>query len=287
MLFEAAIAMDRGEPDVAAALLMGATGLLESAITHNILAQAYTLPERYPHSSPEALAPGPRRALLLNRLAAFDADLYCLQEVEADAFSAIAARLGPDFQGLLAQKRGKPDGCALFLRRDAFTLQHHETLHYRDVDPGYDHLALLARVQHQHLTLTIVSTHLRWQPRSTPPASHQGRLQLMELLDHLDHLDQDGNGAALIAGDMNTLSDGPVIRAALDRGSRLSCRGQRPWDTVNIDGRRRKLDYLLYSPDHLHPTPAPLPRLQRDTPMPSHSEPSDHLPIAVRYTRLH
>jgi len=255
-----------------------------TAVTYNILAQAYTLPDRYPLSPPETLQPSHRRPLLLDRVAALDADLYCLQEVEPDTFDAIVDRLGPAYHPLYTQKHNKPDGAALFLRRAAFTLTHHETLHYRDVDPGYDHLALIARARHtaSALELTVASTHLRWQRRGTPPETHQGRLQLLQLLDHIAGLHPDT--PALIAGDLNALSDGPVIRAALDRGLRLSCRSQRPWDTVNIDGRRRKLDYLLYSPERLQPAPGTLPKLQRDTPMPSHTEPSDHLPVFVRYT---
>ena len=100
---------------------------------------------------------------------------------------------------------------------------------------------------------------------------------MLELLDHL------GPGPLIVAGDLNSLSEGPAVRAALARGLRLACRRQRPWDTCNIGGRRRKLDYLLYRPAHLDPTPAPRPRLRRDDPLPSLTQPSDHLPVAVSF----
>lgn len=248
-----------------------------SALTWNILAQAYTLPERYPLSPPASLQAGPRRRLLLERLRAIDADLLCLQEVEPDSFADIQALLGGAYVSRFAQKRGKPDGCALFLRRGCFGDASFEELHYRAVDPGYDHLALIATTRFNAKPVQIVSTHLRWQTRETPLDQHQGRLQMLELLARV-------KGPCLIAGDFNALSDGPVLQAAMDAGLRLSCRTQRPWDTVNIDGRCRKLDYLLHSADFL-PTPGVLPRLRRDTPLPSLTEPSDHLALRVDFRR--
>jgi hypothetical protein len=62
-----------------------------------------------------------------------------------------------------------------------------------------------------------------------------------------------------------------------------SCRSQRPWDTCNINGRCRKIDYLLYSEGRLEPKPGTLPQLTRTTPLPSLTEPSDHLPLAVEF----
>jgi mRNA deadenylase 3'-5' endonuclease subunit Ccr4 len=245
------------------------------ALTWNILAQAYTLPKRYPLSPPEALEPGPRRALLLARLKAIDADVLCLQEVEGDSYAAICHLLGPGFHGAFAQKRGKPDGSALFLRKTLFPTARFETLHFAVSDPGYDHLALIAHTQHQGAALNIASTHLRWQRRDTPLDRNQGRAQMLELLQKL-------KGPRIVCGDLNALSESVVIQAATDSGLRLSCRTQRPWDTVNIDGKCRKLDYLLCSAE-FSPRPGTLPRLRRDTPMPSLSEPSDHLPVTVDF----
>ena len=133
--------------------------------------------------------------------------------------------------------------------------------------------------------LGIVSTHLRWQPQRTAREDHLGRLQLLEILARIDRIAQapDAPEAWIVAGDFNALSESVVLQAAFERGLRISCRQQRPWDTVNIDGKRRKLDYLLYEPRHLAPDPGELPQLQRDTPMPSDRFPSDHLPVRVEY----
>ncbi|MEO0600844.1 MAG: endonuclease/exonuclease/phosphatase family protein [Myxococcota bacterium] len=250
-----------------------------SVVTWNVLAQAYVKPERYPSSPPDALAAEPRRQRLVEQLSALDADLYCLQEVEPETFEAFVVAL-PGHAGHFVPKRGRPDGSALLYRTEALTLHETHDLHYEAIEPGYDHVAAIGRFEHQGRRFGAASTHLRWQRRDTPRASHLGRLQLLELLDVV----AEHRGDWIVAGDFNALSESVVVQAALERGFRLSCRTQRPWDTVNIDGRRRKLDYLLYTPGGLVPHPGRLPQLERSTPMPSSCYPSDHLPVTVRYT---
>lgn len=253
-----------------------------SAATYNVLADAYVRPDRYPLSPPAALAPGPRRQLLLARIHGITAqglDLLCLQEVEASAHAAIAATLGDAWLGLYAARPRRPDGASLFVRRERFTLVDHDTLHYRS--PGSDdQLALIARLRLGPHALQIACTHLQWCRDDTPADAHTGRAQLLELIDHL------GTGSSaetLIAGDLNATSQSPVIQAARDRGLALGAATQRPWDTCNANRRPRKLDYLLHTAG-LTPRPRPLPRLQRDTPMPSLREPSDHLPLHIDFT---
>src|SRR5690606_39103337 len=104
------------------------------AVSYNILANAYVEPDRYPLSTAADLEPVARRSRLLASLRELDADLYCLQEVEADAHADIAAALGPAFESVVALRPNRPDGCASFWRRDRFALEGHEVLHYRASD---------------------------------------------------------------------------------------------------------------------------------------------------------
>ena len=252
-----------------------------SVVTWNILADAYIKTGRYDHVPPWALEPPRRRALLLQQIRELDCDLYCLQEVEPGAFSDIEAELSASHDGLYEQKRGKPDGSAIFFRRSALSLERHTSLHFRATEPGYDHLALVAFLRAKGgQRLALVSTHLRFS--SEPRERHLGAAQMSEILE-LRRRELPQWPCWLVCGDMNSTSDGPPIALAREAGLDLSCRSQRPWDTVNINGRRRKLDYLLMTPGALSPAPRPLPALQRDTPMPSGLYPSDHLPLAVDY----
>ncbi len=255
-----------------------------SALTYNVLAQAYVKPSRYRDVAPAALEATARRALLLRRITAIDADILCLQEVEPAVFEAVGTAL-PNHGGVFEQKRGRPEGSATFFRRERFTLEHSASLHYAACEPGYDHLALVTSLRDQSRpssTLAVANTHLRWQSERTAASSHLGALQLTELLTYLGgrYADQ----TWLIAGDLNAISQSPVLEHAQRAGLVLSARSLRPWDTALINGRRRKLDYLLHRPGTLEPTPRSLPGLSPDTPIPSLREPSDHLPLQVDFS---
>ncbi|MFV8751928.1 endonuclease/exonuclease/phosphatase family protein [Nannocystaceae bacterium ST9] len=252
-----------------------------SAATYNVLANAYVRPDRYRGCPPGSLEPGPRRRLLLDRIAALDVDLLCLQEVEPDAHEAIAARLGSAYAGVYAQRRARPDGASLFVRRSCLSLERHEVLHYRTHAERDDQLALLGQLRLGDRRLLVASTHLQWCADTTPPDQHLGRGQMIELLDHLA---REGSGATwILAGDLNAVSQSSVVEVALARGLVLGAKTQRPWDTCNANGRPRKLDYLLVSAGQLDARPGVLPTLRRDTPMPSSSEPSDHLPLRIDF----
>ena len=212
----------------------------------------------------------------MNRIAELSADVLCLQEVEPALFEALQTRL-TDHQGCFAQKDGRPDGSAIFVRRSRFTITTTQTLRYTHGDRCA--LALVATLSSG---LTVASTHLQWQPPRTESHDHVGRLQLLELLA----LTETMLGPWLITGDLNAISESVVIRAAQERGWYLSCRRQRPWDSSHINGRRRKLDYLLYRPEQLRATPGSLPVLLRGTPLPTLTEPSDHLPVIVQYEMI-
>ena len=253
-------------------------------VTYNVLAQAYVRADRYPGVDPRALAPGPRRALLLRRIAELDADLLCLQEVEADLYEALTALL-PGHRGVYEQKHGRPDGAATFIREPRFALEQHTMLHYRACEPDADHLAIVTTVRDTTTEpareLVIANTHLRWQPEHTPVDRHLGVLQIDELLEQLKLVPR--TTPRVLAGDLNAISQSPVVARAERAGLALSARSQRPWDTTVINGRRRKIDYLLFDGD-LSPSPGALPQLSRDRPMPSLAEPSDHLPLSVDFT---
>lgn len=251
-----------------------------TAATYNILADAYLRPHRYPDSPPAALEPQARRARLLERIAALDVDLLALQEVEPAAHEAIAARLGDAYQGIHALRRGRPEGCSVFVRRSKVALLDAHVHHYAARSDDHQ-LALIARVELDGQVLAFACTHLQWCPDSTAPEAHVGRAQLVELLELLDA--REPGHDRIVCGDFNAVSRSCVIEAALARGLALGAASQRPWDTCNINHRPRKLDYLLYPRERFVPHPDPLPTLRRDTPMPSSSEPSDHLPLRIAF----
>ncbi|MEN0063602.1 MAG: endonuclease/exonuclease/phosphatase family protein [Myxococcota bacterium] len=243
--------------------------------TYNVLADAYIRPERYRGSSSASLDPVHRRPLQLRRVANLASDVICLQEVEAEVYEALDAAL-PEYVGTYAPRRDRPDGVATFVRSSGPGVQATTELHYATPQADRDHLALLTVLQVADRRLVLANTHLRWQPAETPIDMHEGVLQLRQLLDALEPYGL----PYVLAGDLNAISQGPVIRLAQQNGLRVTGQSLRPWDTALIEGRRRKLDYVLVT-THFNAQPQPVPALSKHRPIPSSEEPSDHIPYEV------
>lgn len=252
-----------------------------TAVTYNVLAQSYVRADRYPLSSREALDPTRRHSLLSARIEALNADLLCLQELEPAIHDELRGRLQATHHAAYVKRGERPDGVAVFARRSLLRWLGHDELHFQAHRPGDDDLALIVRLTLDDQPLLVACTHLAWQPGSTPAAEHVGYHQMLELVRHRDA--EAPAATWIFAGDFNATSQSIVLAAALEQGMDESCRSQRPWDTCAVNGRRRKLDYLLFSAGRLCPQPDVLPALSRDTAMPSLAEPSDHLPLRVDF----
>lgn len=243
-------------------------------ISYNILAQAYLLPERYLGIPPEFLEAEARQSRLIQHIQSMDADLVCLQEVEPAFFEKLQAAL-PALHGLYAPKTGRPDGLATFYK-PSLTLTHQQVLHFENADPGYDHIAQILCFEGPESAFRLGNTHLRWQRNDTPESKHQGVLQLTELLDAMDTLPA---SPRVICGDLNANAGSPVIARARERGLRPPPHEGRPADTAIINGRFRRLDWVLFELRGMRGQERPLPSLKHVGHMPGAVEPSDHLPL--------
>ena len=249
---------------------------------YNLLADAYIRPERYPRCDPRDFLPEARHPRLLARAAALDADMLCLSEVEASMFTRLEAHLTTlGYRGLWEQKwNGKPDGCAIFYRApwscaDCFILPFDDG-HTGKKPSG--HVALAALLERDGEVVTLVSTHLKWDAPGTLPAHRQGLAQARELADQLVGLPR-----ALVCVDFNAEPDDAVLEALRARAfvdaHPAACA------TFVSDGRAKKLDYLLHTPD-LRARPLPDLVLADDAVLPSPTEPSDHAPLRAEFSLL-
>ena len=245
--------------------------------SYNVLADAYARPERSPRTSTAVLAWPARRDALATRMLDLDADVLCLQEVEAEAFAFWAERLGAHgYQGVYAQKRGgKPDGCATFFRPAALTLARADALFYAD---GSGHLAQLLTFGWAGATLHIANTHLKWAPDHTPAEQHSGWRQCKELIDRRIANRAPGH-VWVVCGDFNAPPDSSLV--GLLRAHTRDAHADRPQPTCNPNGRAKRIDYIFHAVT-VTAQPGPLPVVDDLTPLPSETEPSDHLPITAR-----
>jgi mRNA deadenylase 3'-5' endonuclease subunit Ccr4 len=252
--------------------------------SYNILADSYVQPQWYLHVDPEILRWDKRRFALAEKLVWLDADILCLQEVEADAYALFEHRLSAQgYAGIYAQKgRGRPDGCATFFKQ-GLRFAGSETIHYHDrlgAEPDSGHLALLANFTSERGVISMVNTHLRWDKADKPPEEHIGYRQISELLDQ--HFTPDQSAYAwIICGDFNAESGSAVVNKLASSGFLDAYQG-REQPTCNPNRQAKRIDFIFHTAGLLA-EPAKLIDIDSATPLPSADEPSDHLAVLASF----
>ncbi|MEP7123447.1 MAG: endonuclease/exonuclease/phosphatase family protein [Byssovorax sp.] len=254
-----------------------------TVLSWNVLSDAYVRPGYFPHTDPALLAPGVRTPRIVARLVALAPDVVCLQEVEPALFEAVRAALAPlGFSGRFLQKRRKPDGCATFVRRAALAIESFQEMAYPDGAPDRadsGHVALLSVLHASGQRIGVANTHLKWDDPGTPDGERWALRQAPTLLAAV----QATEIPWILCGDFNVTPDSPVHRLITAAGyvdAYASLPGAR---TSNANEDARRIDYLFHAPE-LRVEPAPIPPIDDVTPLPSETEPSDHLAIAGRFT---
>lgn len=219
--------------------------------TYNVLATAYIRASYYPDVDPRWLDPAWRVPAVVERVRALEADVICLQEVEARVYEALREAMPSYVWTYLPKTGGKPDGCATA----ALTLLRTRELAYAD---GSGHVALLTEVAPG---LTVANTHLKWQ---------HGLPQITELLTLAPQV---------VCGDLNVTENDPVISALRAAGMREAF-ASAPAPTAVANGKAKKIDHLFYGPGLTARPEAPV-AITDHTPLPSAEEPSDHLPLVA------
>jgi len=254
-------------------------------LTCNVLADGYIRRDWYPHTPDTWLTPEVRHPAVAAQLAASDADILCLQEVEAGMFALLQERLAPaGYQGALARKGGnKPDGCATFWR-GGFTLESQQRLEYKDARAGRaasGHIAQISLLHDGKRRLGVANTHLKWDPPKQAPEVQYGLAQISELIAAIAAQIPPCD-AWILCGDFNVTPDAPLI-AALGGAGYFHAHAAYPRAHTAAPNRApRVIDYLFHSAA-LAAAPIPPPPIRGDTPLPGPDHPSDHLALAARF----
>lgn len=256
-----------------------------SVASYNVLADSYLRPEWYPATPADVLASSWRQPALVQHIAGLAADVICLQEVEPDRFVALADHLrSMGYEGHQAPKRGKPDGCATFVRTATSTICAVHVLHYADgrgTSANSGHVALMLLLEHEGRVVGVANTHLKWDAMGTPLEGRWGYRQIAQLLTELPVIDQTCP-SWIIGGDFNATPDNEIVRALKQAGFEDAYQDRNHLATCNSNRKAKRIDYLFHTPD-LSAEPNDLPPIGDRTPLPSHEQPSDHLAIMARF----
>ncbi|KAH7447330.1 hypothetical protein KP509_01G101600 [Ceratopteris richardii] len=105
-------------------------------VSYNILAQTYVRSTCFPHSPSPCLRWKARSKALIERLLSFNADILCLQEL--DAFESFYKEQLDDhgYSSIYVQRPGrKKDGCGIFYCRARLSLVENQVIQYNDLVP--------------------------------------------------------------------------------------------------------------------------------------------------------
>jgi mRNA deadenylase 3'-5' endonuclease subunit Ccr4 len=259
-----------------------------SIASYNVLADSYVKPQWYPNVDPEVLRWDRRKFALAERVERLDADIVCLQEVEADAYAMLAQSLGAkSYEGVYAKKgRDKPDGCAMFFRQGWLRFAGAATVYYRDGlqgVPDSGHLALIISFECEWGRIKVATTHLRWGQEGKSPEEHIGYRQIRELIDERFKPDRTAY-AWIVCGDLNSKSDSPVVKELVSSGF-VDAYAGREQATCNPNRRAKRIDYIFHT-SGLRAEPARLMEIDDLTPLPSADEPSDHLALVAAFEKV-
>jgi len=229
-------------------------------LTWNVLADSYVRTSFYPNSPAAVLARGARTDAVAKMLADAAPDIACLQEVEEPVATAVA---GHGWEVRHCKKPGRREGCAIAskskLLTDMVPLPHHQR-------------AVLARGG----MIPVATTHLHWDEPGTPRHRRQGIIEAAALLAALS------DGPWVVCGDFNVECDDELMDLFHEAGFRDACEGMLH-PTANPHGRAKRIDHVLVRGD-VRCEPMPVIPIVDDTPLPSPTHPSDHVPIAVKFS---
>lgn len=196
-------------------------------MSYNVLAQALIRRELFPTSG-LALKWGTRSQVLLSEFKHYDADIICLQEVDALQYESFWK---PQFDAMGYDSRyhkasTKNHGVAIIYKKSKFSFQNEHIIHHDDADTKdvpsvvetrnvglLVHLKINDEILTAHPSLTksgilVGTTHLFWHPFGTYERTRQMYILLQEMKEFENTLKllhgDDSQFYKFLAGDFNS-----------------------------------------------------------------------------------
>ena len=255
-----------------------------SIVSYNVLAACHILPDRYPESPPDTLASRLRYGRIGDQIFLMDADLVCLQEVDAECFALLSQRLGSfGYEGFHdLRSHSTREGCGFFAKSGALSLHGRSRCDLEDPPGTADASHRFAQVLDLEVAghrFLIANTHLQWDRPDRPASVHRGVGQARQLVEAIDRMVGE-EGDAIVCGDFNARPDSDVCRVFFEAGYLAARPVGAEQPTCRANGRLSEVDYVL-----CRGFPSALPwsriRLHATSPMPGPDHPSDHIPVGA------
>ncbi|XP_078601372.1 nocturnin-like [Branchiostoma floridae x Branchiostoma japonicum] len=279
----------------------------------NILAQALSqADDSFVRCPPAALNWDVRKFRILEEILTYDSDVLCFQEVDHyhDFLEPALNSLGyrglfypkPDSPALYCPNNNGPDGCALFLKKEKFSLVDADGIVLSSRGFETNQVALFAKLQFSDPStggakpFVVGVTHLKARKGWERLRSEQGK----DLLKQTHKFSGKGTPVVL-CGDFNAEPTEHVYSVMSQSKMKLNSAYKSLSDdktsepvyttwTVRTDGEwRQTLDYIFFSKDKFQVETCleiPPEELVGETRLPSHTYPSDHLSLVCDFKQI-
>ncbi|XP_039275510.1 protein angel homolog 2 isoform X2 [Nilaparvata lugens] len=155
-------------------------------LSYNVLSQQLLMsnPRLYRHHNPAHLNWSYRAPRLMDEFKTIDADIICLQEVEAGHIPFYNELEKCGYKGIHKKRTGdKNDGCAIYFKTARFTLIDYTTVEFQQPEASVldrDNIGLVVKlhpVGWDEFPLVVSTTHLLYNPKR-----HDVKLAQMQVL---------------------------------------------------------------------------------------------------------
>eukprot|EP00297_Palpitomonas_bilix_P025589 CAMPEP_0113869866 /NCGR_PEP_ID=MMETSP0780_2-20120614/1770_1 /TAXON_ID=652834 /ORGANISM="Palpitomonas bilix" /LENGTH=250 /DNA_ID=CAMNT_0000855083 /DNA_START=225 /DNA_END=977 /DNA_ORIENTATION=+ /assembly_acc=CAM_ASM_000599 len=243
----------------------------------------------------------------LSKLSA-DADLLCLQEVDAEHSWLDKAMKANGLVGIFKQKTGgKKDGIAIYVRDNRFSISKTNYVEYNDAvahleegdeirermwKNGVGIVLHLNDKLRENKDLVIATTHLFWDPAFADVK----KAQIDLLMDAAEEASNSGKIATIICGDLNSMPNSDVyaaLKAKYKSAYAVGGNGKEPQFTTCTPKFTSTIDYIFFRDGESTRlgVNSVLPMMSKEEAMkenglPNGEQNSDHLPLKASFEVL-
>ncbi len=250
--------------------------------SYNTLCPTYANSDWYSHIDPTLVDWKTRQPVLIDHILSLDSDVLALQEVEPALFRTLKQKLGErGYMGFYTQKIGHPDGPALFFKKGSFLLEGEEDFFFTvsGQTAGSWRPAQIISLKYKGEPIGIIHSHFAWDAHGE--LCYQ---QLQELMEQVV-ANKPEIKRWVILGDFNVEPDSQVVHYLKGQGFSYAAEGaEQITCSVSADGTwyAEKVDYIFYRTEKLKAEAERIEEIARFAPLPSPTQPSDHIAITAR-----
>lgn len=251
--------------------------------TYNVLASSRATRDRYPSLPESMLDPDQRLVAIAKYLQACNADILCLQEIDAYAAYQLEEALKPATYVRTAYESSVSDrgGCAIFYNFKTTKMLRITELNYDFFMAPTARVALMMELEVAGKALLVANTHVAWDAPGTAVQQQVGPAQVYFLLGAITQNFPGSNGR-IVCGGLNAEPDSDAVHLLTSAGY-IDTHSEAVNKATCHAGKAVQIDYLFHDAA-LRAEAVPHALVTDGSTLPNEQEPSDHVAVSAKFS---